>query len=460
MITIAEPTITIIDSIMGSGKTSWAIQYMNEHQEKPYLYITPLLTETKRICAVCNKNKSKDFVSPQNFGNGKLENLKQYVARGVNIAATHQLFVNIDDELRELFRQQNYNLFIDEELPVIKGYNDTLLPEEKISRSMTAGDIKFMLDTNAIAVEDGSSTGFIKWCHQGEYEEFKHLRVQQLANKHELLLIENKSLFWVFSPETWSLFENTYIMTYQIKGTIEDCYFQYYKIPYKMQSVEKDATGRYSLCDYDSEKDMAARRGYQSFIDILEDEKLNNICKANPYKKMRGQFSDTWYAKNFTKSKGEMKLAFDKVRKHRFHASSKEIMWTTFADYETRLKIAGAICTPMPKEMAKRLVKLNKVEREQVEKKYKCFVPVNAKATNDYSDRTKLFYWCNMFINPELNKFFKWQHCNFDENKFATNILIQWIWRSAIRKPEPEHIQIYIPSERMRDLLKKWLSMQ
>ena len=35
--------------------------------------------------------------------------------------------------------------------------------------------------------------------------------------------------------------------------------------------------------------------------------------------------------------------------------------------------------------------------------------------------------------------------------------MLQWIWRSRIRKGE--NINIYIPSMRMRQLLKNWLDM-
>ena len=43
----------------------------------------------------------------------------------------------------------------------------------------------------------------------------------------------------------------------------------------------------------------------------------------------------------------------------------------------------------------------------------------------------------------------------FDQDAFATSEMVQFIWRSAIRRGEP--IQIYIPSNRMRGLLEKWI---
>lgn len=65
--------ITVIDSIMGSGKTSWAIQHVNEadYCNDRFLYITPFLDEVKRIM----DKTDVDFFQPQNRGKGKLNNI-------------------------------------------------------------------------------------------------------------------------------------------------------------------------------------------------------------------------------------------------------------------------------------------------------------------------------------------------------------------------------------------------
>lgn len=41
------------------------------------------------------------------------------------------------------------------------------------------------------------------------------------------------------------------------------------------------------------------------------------------------------------------------------------------------------------------------------------------------------------------------------EDLFALSTLLQWIWRSQVR--DGKSIDIYIPSERMRSLLKLWI---
>jgi len=40
-------------------------------------------------------------------------------------------------------------------------------------------------------------------------------------------------------------------------------------------------------------------------------------------------------------------------------------------------------------------------------------------------------------------------------NAYALTELIQWVWRSRIRKGEP--ITVYLPSMRMRRLFEEWL---
>ena len=51
--------------------------------------------------------------------------------------------------------------------------------------------------------------------------------------------------------------------------------------------------------------------------------------------------------------------------------------------------------------------------------------------------------------------FFIKRGTNIDQDRYALSEMIQWIFRSAIRKGKP--IDIYIPSQRMRELFKKWL---
>src|SRR4051794_19155835 len=95
--------ITIIDSIMGSGKTNFIIDYMNTTyrdylgqclddqaiQAPKFLYVAPLLTEVDRINAAC---PGLNFRDPKPVGGRKLQHLSSLIEQGANICTTHALF--------------------------------------------------------------------------------------------------------------------------------------------------------------------------------------------------------------------------------------------------------------------------------------------------------------------------------------------------------------------------------
>ena len=47
------PEIKIVDSIMGSGKTTWAIEYMNANPDNRFIFCTPYCEEVRRIVENC-----------------------------------------------------------------------------------------------------------------------------------------------------------------------------------------------------------------------------------------------------------------------------------------------------------------------------------------------------------------------------------------------------------------------
>ena len=85
----------------------------------------------------------------------------------------------------------------------------------------------------------------------------------------------------------------------------------------------------------------------------------------------------------------------------------------------------------------------------------KAFLTFNAKATNEYRDRECLVYIANLFMNVNEKKFYQMHGLDVDEEAYALSIMVQWIWRSAIR--DGKEVYLYIPSRRMRTLLINWI---
>ena len=114
---------------------------------------------------------------------------------------------------------------------------------------------------------------------------------------------------------------------------------------------------------------------------------------------------------------------------------------------------------PLTGELAEELEYLRQVceDGPLVEEDFSTFVACSIKATNKYSDRHLCLYCVNRFLQPQIADFYEKRGFPIDEDVYALSEMIQWIWRSAIRKGEP--ITVYIPSERMRKLFLDWLGV-
>ena len=191
--------VTVIDGICGSGKSSWAISYMNnvgcsEFNLKQFIYVTPYLSEIERIKNECYKLEFKD---PINNGNGKLSSLKTLIANGENIATTHTLFKNIDNETIELLRGSGYVLILDEVLNVINEYE------------ITKSDLSLLLSNKYCNIENGK----LMW-EKGTYNDGKFKDLYTMSGIGNVYYYRNKFLFWTITPDSFKAFDEVYILTY------------------------------------------------------------------------------------------------------------------------------------------------------------------------------------------------------------------------------------------------------
>ena len=84
------------------------------------------------------------------------------------------------------------------------------------------------------------------------------------------------------------------------------------------------------------------------------------------------------------------------------------------------------------------------------------WVATQTRATNDYDHKTHLVHAFNRYPNTAVKSYLQDYGQIVDDDIFALCELLQWIWRSAIRKGEP--ITLCIVSTRMRKLFDKWLN--
>ena len=403
---------------MGSGKTSWSIQHINESPFENVLYITPFLNEVERII----ENTNRDFKQPSYKGGTKLQNLNELLACQYDIASTHELFKKLTDESREYIQNGHYTLILDEVLSAIDPYDD-----------IKKDDMKLLQDSGCITIDED---GFVIWNQDKADYDTQYNRIKILAENKSLLYVNQKLLLWRYPPEIFTLFDNVYILTYLFDASILKNYFDLYHIQYMKKSIVHE-NDKYVLSDFyipDTKK-------YSPLIDIYNGKMNTNIAQ-----KQNG-LSSTWFkiqSKSNNKIIQQLKSNLKNYFLNILKAKSDTIMWTSFKDYQLKLRGKG-----YAKEFKTEQLK-------EVDKAYG-FLACNARATNKYAECYNLAYCVNIYLHPAISQFFYQKGIKVDEDLYGLSEMIQWIWRSRIRNGEK--INIYIPSVRMRTLLKSWLDM-
>jgi hypothetical protein len=378
---------------------------MNENPQK-YIFITPFLKEVDRI-----KKSCKGFREPKDTNGTKRSHFKELLAQEHNIVSTHSLFSMVDEETMELIRLGGYTLILDEVMEVVK--------LEKVS----AHDLEMLQNDGWLIVDEetGRVTASDKAvAYNGQFKE-----IIQKAMADRLLCFNNTFLIWQFPPEIFEKFKETYVLTYLFHGQILRCYFDFHDIGYEMHSVGPGGTCRYQMIPYDPvENDRDIRDWARDHIHVYEG-KLNDIGDTG--------LSYSWHERNQNSKHLMSKLQkntynfFRSTTAHR-HRKAGDNMWTTFRVTYERLKGKGYT---------------------------KGFVQVSERATNEYRDKKNLAYLVSRFLNPGLVKYFQSRDVEVDQDLYAVSELIQWLWRSQLRDGKP--VDLYVPSKRMRGLLRDWM---
>lgn len=431
--------ITIIDAPCGTGKTTWAIQEMCSNTETSYIYCTPFLDEITRVREVCGKGR---FREPLNYDTTKIDDFNALLASGTDIAVTHTTFINATPDTMNLIRQGEYTLILDEALDVIVDFNDTSGVKSSPEQAIKQGDIQMLLENELIALDNLR----VVWTG-GEYKDCKFTEVERLAKLNRLYCIKEKMMVCIYPPEIFESFNEVYIMTYLFDGCILKSYFDLFGISYKLAGIVRDGE-KCIVSSYSMEADKRFRNKCKELITIFETDRL-----VKGYKKTA--FSKSWYESNIGDHEVAKRLRDDLTYFFRVigaKARNKDILYGCPKKFKDRVQGKGYTCV---RQLTREENALPETKREELEKQLTCYLPLNAKATNDYKERWALAYCYNMNINPMFLRLFENGEVKFNENLFSVSCLIQWIFRSRIR--DGKNIVIYLPSPRMRRLLRDWL---
>lgn len=400
-------TVKVCDALCGSGKTSACINMMNARTDQKFIFVTQYLAEVERIIEGC---KPRDFKAPEmdlSTGTTKLSDIQRLIAAGENIATTHALFLSYTAEVKELIKSNQYVLVLDEVVDVI------------CNAEIAECDMDLLRKSHMIEEEDDR----VNWIGE-EYIDSVHGRFRDemlRARSQNFLRFDQEYFFWAIAPELFTSFSDVYVLTYLFDAQSLRCFFNMYDIPFEYVGTKQE-DGGYWFC---APEEMDRARELRDKIHVLNNEKLNAIGSR------RTSLSFSWFSHAVSGGKDEidtLRRNLSNVFKNVFGCSARESLWTTFKAHEQKLSGKGYSSG---------------------------FIPYNLRASNRYADRKYLAYCVNNFPRPWECKYYREHGVEVNPDMYALSTIVQWVFRSAIRKGE--EVWLYIPSKRMRTIFLQWM---
>lgn len=403
--------IKVCDAIMGTGKSSAAITYINEHSGQKFIYITPYLTEAARIRESCPQ---MHFVEPSNklqeYSFKKSLHTAALIREGRNITTTHQAFRGYTQDTLEEVRRQGYTLIIDENVEVLEKFE------------LDAGDLQMAVDAGYVHEKDGVYTlGEVEYTGKALHELFTLLKSRQLVRLGDK---GNRLFFWALPPDLITSFRDVFVLTYLFDGQSLHHFFYIYDIQYEYIGISKSEDGTFrfgSLPGYIPEYVGCLREK----LHVIDNPRLNEIGEGYY------ALSMSWFERNpggVEQLKKNISNCFNNIWRD---IPVGNRLWGAHNAAFTRLRGKGYT---------------------------KSFLTFNTKATNAYRSKDRLVYITNLFMNAGEKQFYQMHGVRIEreeEERYALSIMVQWIWRSAIR--DGNEVYLYIPSRRMRTILNGWI---
>lgn len=415
--------VVVVDALCGQGKTESVIEMMQKDVEGKFLYVTPYLSECHRVAGTLYDAEDIDkkpllsetgeyiyeagtrlgafnFKHPDDSFGRKGKSLCSLLSEGENVVSTHALFTELGSNAIEAAK--DYTLIIDESVNVYTqdGRHKTIAHalERKIIYLDEDG-ITLRFDRNRF----GESTPENPDTAKGSLYE----SIAAQCDLGQLLLIKKKTVVWEMSADLLSNFKKVIICTYMFEGSEMSVYLKKKGIKYSVKKLEGAKTA----------KDVA------HLIEVMDDNKLNAVGAT-------GKLSSSAFAHKDKKEvlSETMRRNLQNVFTNKWKAKADDRLWTCFV---ANKKIIGG------------------------EKYLNQFLSYNYKATNDYMNVHHVAFLIDVHTNPniveasEINS-----NSLMDQELYAVSSLIQFVFRSAVRKGES--IKLYLPSLRMRELLERW----
>jgi hypothetical protein len=407
-------TIEILDALPGCGKTHAVLEMMSKNQDVPWLYLSPMKSEIhERVAKDADKFGLRLFIAQDKGKASEYKTMSLQVLEafknGDSVACTHNLMLRFTQEHIDMLKKFNYCVVCDEELDLIKGYND-----------LKKGDVNFLLENKhiEIAPTDGQVSFVSEMSTDTRYGD-----VKLFADMGCLYAAKTRNDFLVIqvSPRIVEAADRFILLTYNYDGSIMDTFMTMHGFGKKVLHLPmlkttneriKEVSKLITFIETPSVKKWQKKKSClsASWWRTIDDEDLTNLSKAVK------SIMTTQKVKS-----EDIMITFPKA-----HLGGYD------GEYRTR-----------------KILKVNGLKMED------SFVQYNARATNDYVHKKLAIHLTNLYPMQPVMVYMQDMGYICDRDSYALSTFIQWLFRGCIRESQPMKVAIF--SERTSVLFKEWL---
>jgi len=401
--------VQLVDYMMGAGKSTGILDWMDDNPQNSYIFVSPLLSEVEEGGRVHRHLKNVSLEIPTDTDGTKSSSLLNMLKAGDSIACTHSLYLNMTDKHFRELELKGYVVILDEEVDIIDGFN-------KYSQS----DLHWLLEKEDISVRE--EDGMVEWIGSRDKVDKKHKYYSFLQYCDAKALYSTKrSDTMMVSQLPIKLFEvakEVIILTYMFEGNVLDCFLKL-----KGFTVEK----------------------FEGFECINPSKaKLRELLTVVPpsSKIVDYSMSATWWNEANAKQINDV-ANFIRATSRSNGLTADDILWTI--PKSRAVKQRG-----QKKNLMKPMSYTRDSERDH------CYLSVTTRATNTYYYKKAMFHCYNRRPLVPVSSYLQDYGCNIDFKVFATAELVQWLWRGCIRDGNP--MLVGIGSDRMYNYFMDWLN--
>ena len=398
--------IEVLDSLPGSGKTEAIFKYMASKKDTPWIYITPMLSELEERLPDKMDELDLLFEIPESkTGKSKSLQVLEYLKEGKSFACTHELTLHFSKEHIYEISLRGYNVVCDEELNLIEAFG------------MDKSDFSFLYQHKLIE-KDTNDFGRISFLDTGMSYDAKYGMLKRLCDRGCLYGAKDNDnmLVTYLSPDLILAANRFILLTYNFGGSIMRAFLSLHNITHSYLDIEL------------YRPNLKNKQELRELIDFVEPPSVKKFLSSQN----RFSLSNSWWERKGAKMDTER----EKVRKllgslPKNHKVRKEHVFFTIP-----LNCSST-------------VKSNNTSIDNL-------LAFNIRATNNYEDKLYAIHALNVFSNVTVSSYLSSYGFVLDEDDYALNTIIQWLFRGCIRKRE--RMKVTFLCARSGAIFKNWLS--